>query len=99
MAEAVRDEDSEVRDGMKLVADLMGQSARDLAWTRDRIEEDLRRDVVAFVGWRAFVIKSIEETCAGRYAPNPLMILKILDSNAAFLDIRARQYLEDQETT
>lgn len=99
MAEAVRGEDSEVRDSMKLVADLMGQSARDLAFTRNCIEDGLRQDVIAFARWREVVIRGIDELCQGPYAPNPMMILRILYHDGGMLDITAERYLKDREAS
>ena len=90
-------EDSEVRDSMKLVADLMGQSARDLAWTRNCIEQGLRDDLRTLATWRQNVMINLTKMCTGPYAPNPLMILHVIEQWQGQLDVMTERYLKDQE--
>lgn len=89
--------EGDVRDSMKLVADLTGQSARDLAWTRDRIEDDLRQDVIKFAQWRAFVVSEVSKLCHEPYSPNPMFIMDIVEVNASSLDMIAERYLKGSD--
>ncbi len=88
--------DDEVKQSMQLVADLMGQSARDLAYTRNAIEEGLRNDLEVLAAWRRFVMIQVGNMCSGPYAPNPIRILNVIHVNEHSLDILCSRYLKDQ---
>jgi hypothetical protein len=82
---------------MKLVADLMGQSARDLAFTRDAIEAGLRNDLASLAQWRELVMTQLTNMCTGPYTPNPIRILNVINANAGSLDMITQRYLKDRE--
>jgi hypothetical protein len=84
--------DIEIDSEAKMIAALMTQSAKDLAWTHDCIEDGLRQDAKTLAAWRTEVLEIIEPMIFGEHAPNPLRIWHILTADN--LDLLCERYTE-----
>lgn len=88
-------DDIEITGEASLIAALMTRSARDLAWTRNCIEDSLRQDVLRFVEWREVIMKGITELCEAPSSPNPIHILRLLYMDVHSLDMISERYQQE----
>lgn len=90
-------DDFEITDTASLLGALMTRNARDLAWTRDCIEDGLRSDVVRLAAWRMKIMEKLVTLCQGDQTPNPMRILVVLSDGCDSLDMLCDRYLREQE--
>lgn len=62
-----------------LIASLMTINARNLSWTRDRIEEGLRSELAQVITEYRSVIHAVVKACSQEWAPNPIVILNLVE--------------------
>ena len=81
----------DVRESMQSVTDELARSARDC------IEAGLRGDLAILARWRENVMINITKMCESPYAPNPIMILHVIEQWQDQLDPMCQRYIGDDK--
>lgn len=81
----------------KLIASLMTINARNLSWTRDRIEEGLKAELAGLVAEHRHLVHALIEMCSQPWAPNPLMILNMVEHRVERIERMYEHHCSDLE--